>query len=86
MTNNQNYLIYKTMSLISFITLLVSIMLLIALCYHKKDLEDDFKFFRAYGEHLYDPKKLEERGKILFWVAVCNLFLALGNLVYTFSK
>ena len=74
------------MTLIKIITLTVGIMLLIALYYHKKDLNDNFEFLCTFGEHLYDPKKLEERGKILFWVAVCNLFLALGNLVYTFSK
>ena len=74
------------MSLISIITLLVSITLLIALYYHNKDLKDDYNYYCLTGKHLYDQDKLKERGNTLFWVAVCNLFLALGNLVYTFSK
>ena len=74
------------MTLISIITLLVSIMLLIALYYHNKDLNDDFEFFCLYGEHLYNPQGLEEREKILFWVAVCNLVLVLFNLFYIFFK
>ena len=74
------------MSLISFITMLVSIMLPIGLFLHEKALNDDYNCYRLTGEHLYDQDKLKERGNILFWVAVCNLFLALGNLVYTFSK
>lgn len=74
------------MAPISIITLLVSVVLLIALYYHKKDLDDDFEFLCAFGEHLYDPQGLEERGKILFWVAVCNLILALLNLCYFFFK
>ena len=74
------------MTLISIITLLVSIMLLIALYYHKKDLDDNFEFLCTFGEHLYDPKKLKERGKILFWVSIGNLILALLNLFYFFFK
>lgn len=74
------------MSLISIITWLFSVTLLIALYYHDKALKDDFEFLCTFGEHLYDPQGLEERGNTLFWVAVCNLFLALGNLVYTFFK
>ena len=74
------------MTLISIITLRVSIMLLIAVYYHNKDLNDDFEFFCLYGEHLYDPQGLEERKKILFWVAVCNLVLVLFNLFYIFFK
>ena len=74
------------MTLISIITLLVSIMLLIALFLHQKTLNEDYNCYCLTGKHLYDPKKLKERGNTLFWVAVCNLFLALGNLVYTFFK
>lgn len=74
------------MSLISFITLLVSVVLLIALYYHKKDLDYNFEFLCTFGEQLYDPKKLKERGKKLFWVAICNLILALLNLFYFFFK
>lgn len=74
------------MSPISIITLFTSIMLVIALCYHDKDLKDDFEFFCSYGEHLYDPQGLEERGNILFWVAVCNLVLVLFNSLYLFFK
>ena len=74
------------MTPISIITLLVSIMLLIALYYHTKDLNEDFEFFCMYGEHLYDPKGLEERGNILFWVSIGNLVLALLNLFYFFFK
>lgn len=74
------------MSLISFITLLVSIMLFKDLYLYEKDLNDDYNCYYLTGKHLYDQEKLKKREKILFWVAVCNLFLALGNLVYTFSK
>lgn len=74
------------MTLISIITLLVSIMLLIALYYHKKDLDDNFEFLCEYGEHLYDPQGLKERGNILFWVSIGNFVLALLNLFYYFSK
>lgn len=74
------------MTPISIITLLVSIALLIALYYHKKDLNDDFEFLCTFGEHLYDPKKLEERENILFGIAIGNLVLALLNLFYIFFK
>lgn len=74
------------MTLISIITLLVSIALLIALYYHTKDFEDDFEFLCMFGEHLYDPKKLEERGNILLRVSIGNLILALLNLSYFFFK
>ena len=70
----------------SIITLLVSVMLLIALYYHKKDLKDNFEFLCTYGEHLYDPQGLEERGKILFRIATGNLVLALLTLLYLFFK
>lgn len=74
------------MTPISIITLFVSITLLISLYYHKKDLNDDLEFLWMYGEHLYDPKGLEERGNILFWVSIGNFFLALFNLLYLFFK
>lgn len=74
------------MTPISIITLLVSIMLLIALYYHKKDLEDDWEFFWTYGENLYDPQYLKERGNILYRIAIGNLILALLNLFYVFFK
>jgi hypothetical protein len=74
------------MTLISIITLLVSIALLIALYYHEKDLKEDFEFFWTYGEHLYNPQNLKKRGKILFWVADYNFYLALLNLLYLFFK
>ena len=71
---------------ISIITQLFLVTLLIALYYHKKDLEDDFKFLCEYGEHLYDPQGLKERGNILFWVSIGNFALALLNLFYMFFK
>lgn len=74
------------MTPIIIITLLVSIMLLIALYYHEKDLNEDFEFFWTYGEHLYNPQNLKKRGKILFWVSIGNLILALLNLFYIFFK
>ena len=74
------------MAVISVITLVVAIVLLIALYNHKKDLDDNFEFLCTFGEHLYDPKKLEERGKILFWVSIGNFVLALLNLFYMFFK
>ena len=74
------------MSLISIITLLVSIMLLIALFLHKKNLNEDYNYYRLTGEHLYDPQGLEEREKILFWVAVCHLVLVLFNSLYLSFK
>ena len=74
------------MTPIEIITSTVGISLLIALYYHKKDWDDDFEFLCTFGEHLYDPKKLEERGKILFWVSIGNFVLALLNLFYMFFK
>lgn len=74
------------MSLISFITLLVSIMLFKDLYLYEKDLNDDFEFFCLHGEHLYNPQNLKERGKILLWVAKGNLILALFNLLYLIIK
>lgn len=74
------------MSPIGFITLLVSIMILIALFLHEEYLKDDFEFFRLYGEHLYNPQNLKKRGKILFWVSIGNFALALLNLFYFFFK
>jgi hypothetical protein len=74
------------MTPIIIITLLVSIMLLIALYYHNKDLNDDFEFFCLYGEHLYDQEKLKKREKILFLVVVCNFVFVLLNLLYLFFK
>lgn len=74
------------MTPIIIITLLFSILLLIALYYHNKDLNDDFEFFCLYGEHLYNPQSLKERGKILLWVAKGNLILALFNLFYLLFK
>ena len=71
---------------ISIITWLFSVTLLIALYYHKKEWDDDFEFLCTFGEHLYDPKKLEERGNTLFWVAIGNFVLALLNLFYIFFK
>lgn len=67
---------------ISIITWLFSVTLLIALYYHKKDLDDDFEFLCEHGEHLYDPRGLEERGKILFWVSIGNLILALFHVFF----
>lgn len=74
------------MTPISFITLPVSIMLLIALFLHKKALNEDFEFFCLYGEHLYNPQNLKERGNILYRIAISNLVLALLNLFYIFFK
>ena len=74
------------MTPISIITLFVSIALLIALYHHKKDLEIDFEFLCTFGEHLYDPQGLKERGNILFRIAIGNLVLALLNLFYFFFK
>lgn len=73
------------MTPISIITLLVSIMLLIDLYLYKKDLKDDFEFLCEYGEHLYDPQGLKERGNILFWVSIGNFVLALLNFLYVFQ-
>ena len=74
------------MTLISIITLLVSIMLLIAWFLHNKALNEDYNYYRLTGEHLYDPQGLEEREKILFWVAFCNLVLVLVNSLYLSFK
>ena len=74
------------MTPIEIITLTVGISLLIALFLHQKALNDDYNCYYLTGKHLYDQEKLKERGNTLFWVAVCNLFLALANLVYTFFK
>lgn len=74
------------MTPIEIITSTVGISLLIALFLHQKALNEDYNCYCLTGKHLYDQDKLKERGNTLFWVAFCNLFLALGNLVYTFSK
>jgi hypothetical protein len=74
------------MTPIEIITLTVGISLLIALFLHKKALNEDYNYYRLTGEHLYDPQGLEERGKILLWVANGNLILALFNLLYLFFK
>lgn len=74
------------MTPIEIITLTVGISLLIALFLHKKALNEDYNFYLLTGEHLYDPQGLEERGKILLWVAKGNLILALLNLfLYIFQ-
>lgn len=74
------------MTLISIITLLGSIMPLIALYYHKTDLNDDYNYYCLTGKHLYDPQGLKERGNILFRIAIGNLILVLLNLFYFFFK
>lgn len=74
------------MTPIGIITLTVGILLLIALFLHQKALYEDYNCYCLTGKHLHDQEKLKERGSTLFWVAVCNLFLALGNLVYTFLR
>ena len=74
------------MALIGIITLFVSIMLLIALYYHKKALNNDFVFFCLFGKHLNNKEKLKKREKMLFWVVDYNFALALLNLLYFFFK
>lgn len=74
------------MTPIGIITLTVGITLLIALFLHKKALNKDFEFFCLYGEHLYNPQNLKERGNILFRIATGNLVLALLNLFYIYFK
>ena len=74
------------MTLISIITLLVSIMLLIALFLHKKALNNDFVFFCLFGKHLNNKEKLKEREKALFLVAVCNFVFILLNLLCLIFK
>lgn len=74
------------MTPIEIITLTVGISLLIAWFLHNKALNEDYNYYRLTGEHLYDPQGLEEREKILFWVAVCNLVLVLFNSLYLFFK
>ena len=74
------------MTPIEIIALTIGISLLIAWFLHNKALNEDYNYYRLTGEHLYDPKKLEERGKILFWVSIGNFVLALLNLFYMFFK
>lgn len=74
------------MTPVSIITLLISIMLVIALYYHDKDLKEDYNYYCLTGEHLYDQEKLKERENILFWVSIGNLILASLNLFYIFFK
>lgn len=74
------------MTPIENITLTVGISLLISLFLHKKALNDDYNCYYLTGKHLYDQEKLKEYENILFWVAICNLILALLNLFYIFLK
>lgn len=74
------------MTPIGIITLTVGITLLIALFLHDKALNEDYNYYRLTGEHLYDPQGLEERGNILYRIAIGNLILAWLNLFYTFFK